>query len=268
MNSINRLARELAGLGRMLSFWTMARYITRMGLSLPSVLTSRSLTPVDRKMSGTVVMSYKGVKITVPLDEVDRLTGADDSPAFSGIREMFASDVYMRAFRDSVPMSTVIDLGANRGMFSLLALTAYRAKISVGVEPSPRYVPVAQLLCTANNIEPTRMPRHIALVSTEDHAESVTLDKVMAMHQLTTVDFLKCDIEGAEFDVLLNAGDVLAKVNNIAMELHHDAGDATVIAQCLQDRGFKVRTTDQFGGASPIGSAHYLYASRTGDLAV
>lgn len=36
-------------------------------------------------------------------------------------------------------MLTVLDLGANRGIFSLLALVALEAELVVGVEPNPLY---------------------------------------------------------------------------------------------------------------------------------
>ena len=90
--------------------------------------------------------------------------------------------------------------------------------------------------------------------------------ELMKSHELGQIDYLKCDIEGGEFDVFLNGPDFLDKVGNIAMELHPHCGPVNEIVDLLQLKGFAVLVTDQFGRAVDGGLPHYLYASRIGDL--
>ena len=71
---------------------------------------------------------------------------------------------------------------------------------------------------------------------------------------------------GGEFGGLLNNNDFLRRVDNIAMELHPAEGDPRRLAAELQSFGFDLCLTDQFGATAPADRAHYLYASRTGQL--
>ena len=104
-------------------------------------------------MSGNYRIRYRGSKLQVPVGAIDRiLEGTGDSPTFSTIREMFANDVYLRAFRLK-PAKNVIDLGANRGFFALIAFAALGCKTFAGVEPLKIYKDTFRLLCEANHLD-------------------------------------------------------------------------------------------------------------------
>lgn len=267
VNPIVRLALEIKQLSRIVSYPTLARYLGNCIRVSPAVVCARSLVPADRTVRGTVSVTCNRRSFQVPVGQItDILNGHDSTPTFGAIREMYGANVYLRAFRPLTPLRRVVDLGANRGLFSLLALAAYGAEVAIGVEPNHVYGRVAMLLCEANGLGATSMPRHTAMVAGSDGDGRVTLRSLMSMHAIDEIDFLKCDIEGGEFEVLGSAYTPLAKVRNMALELHHEAGDADSLCAHLCQYGFTLRTTDQFGCSAPPKRSQYLYASRTGDL--
>ncbi|NNE22929.1 MAG: hypothetical protein HKN11_09995 [Rhizobiales bacterium] len=267
MNPFLRLASELAALYARQPFSEFAGYLLCLAQAAPGVVRQRTLAPADARMQGTATMRVNGQDLRIPLGQIaELLDGHDDTPTFGGLREMYASNVYLRAFKPGFRIGTVVDLGANRGLFSLLAVKAYGARIAVGVEPSVHFSPVADLLRRANDVADPAMPREEAFAGSKGGAGSVSMAELMKSHKLGQVDFLKCDIEGGEFDVFLNGPDFLDRVGNIAMELHPNCGPVQEIVDQLQLKGFAVRVTDQFGRAADGGPPHYLYASRIGDL--
>lgn len=59
------------------------------------------------------------------------------SEAFSGIREMYARDVYLRGVLLNIePGDIVVDLGANMGNFTCIALAADPTTHVIAIEPS------------------------------------------------------------------------------------------------------------------------------------
>ena len=245
----------------------MIRYISKLIQNAPTVLTKRTLAPADNAMNGDIIFGVNGNDIQIPLSAISRLLkNNDETPTFGSLREMYAQNVYLRAFRSSTRISTVVDLGANRGLFSILTILAYGADIAVGIEPMEYYTPVLNTLCRANNIDPCRLPREEALVGSKNGQGCVTILDIMGKYRLREIDFLKCDIEGAEFDVFLNENSFLQSVRNISMELHAERGDCQGIISLLKDIGFKVRVTDQFGAVVNGTRPNYLYASTVGDL--
>ncbi|MFQ5845618.1 MAG: FkbM family methyltransferase [Planctomycetota bacterium] len=81
---------------------------------------------------------------------------------------------------------------------------------------------------------------------------TVSLGDLLARTGLDTVDLLKCDIEGAEYDVFLNTPtEVLRRVAAVAMELHVSPAfpperSRNLVAH-LERAGFRV----ELGGAIP-----------------
>ncbi len=73
---------------------------------------------------------------------------------------------------------------------------------------------------------------------------ATTLARAMDDHGLARCDFLKIDCEGAEYEILFEAGEeTLARIGHIALE-YHDAVTAHThdeLARFLESRGFAVR---------------------------
>jgi FkbM family methyltransferase len=54
-----------------------------------------------------------------------------------------------------------------------------------------------------------------------ENAEFINIDKVIGDYNINNIDFLKMDIEGAEFEALYNiSSDTLAKITTISLEFH------------------------------------------------
>jgi FkbM family methyltransferase len=71
-----------------------------------------------------------------------------------------------------------------------------------------------------------------------------TLARLAGEQRLDRIDLLKLDCEGAEWDILPAAEDVLPRVRQICMEFHCERGwTAEKLADWLKTRGFEVRHT-------------------------
>ncbi|SIT58140.1 Methyltransferase FkbM family [Mesorhizobium prunaredense] len=264
---ITRLRSELSALFKVVPFTERLRYLASILRALPSVLGRRTLAPADALMRHDVKMYLNGQVVTIPVGDVSRLlAGKDYTPTFGGIREMYASNVYLRAFRPGIVLRNVVDLGGNRGLFSLLAVKAYGADLAVSVEPVPHFGPVLKRLAEANQIALTRLPREEKFASATAGDDRVTIPDLMERYGLKEIDFIKCDIEGGEFDVFAGDPAWLRKVRNIALEMHPAKGSCAKLIETLERAGYSVLPTDQFGARVGTDGPHYLYASRTGDL--
>ena len=269
MNPILRLGHEIGQLSGCLAPRDFARFVGHLAARSPSIARTKSLVPADLAMEGELTVMVRGAKIVVPLSAIRALLEKyDPTPTFGAIREMYASDVYLRAFKRDLRAETVLDLGSNRGLFLLLGAQVLKAKLAIGVEPQTFYDRAFDALVKANNLPKERFARVGKLAASAPGPDSITVPEIMTAHGLSSIRFMKCDIEGAEFDVVGSAPSFLSAIDNIAMELHPDKGDVQRLVGVLEAAGFIVRVTDQFGrNAAPV-SGHYLYASRTSELAV
>lgn len=167
------------------------------------------------------------------------------------------------------PNSIVVDIGANIGLFSLLAASTSPDITVYAFEPAPDSFALLQKNITANgciNIHPYQyavsgttceMELYLdaaslgdsmiqewvgedSIVGTE-RVECISLDDLFARCGLKSCDYLKIDCEGSEFDLLFSAsGETLNKVRTIAVEYHEHRGrKASDLAQLLKTHGFR-----------------------------
>jgi FkbM family methyltransferase len=177
-------------------------------------------------------------------------------------------EVFLRRDYGDIPAgATVLDLGASTGVFAVYAASAPESRV-VAYEPMPSSY---ELL--VENVERNGanvVCRHAAVTGSGGEAQlyvggggllfpslvapaadarsltvpAVTLDEIMGRHDLGTVDLLKLDIEGAEYDVLYTASpDCLARVAEIRMEVHRLDGEdrnAAALERYLIDAGYRI----------------------------
>ncbi len=78
--------------------------------------------------------------------------------------------------------------------------------------------------------------------------QATTLTDIVQDNNLKQIDYLKVDVEGAEYDILLNCpAETLAKVLRIVMEYHEFEGDERShrdLVNLLQAHGFHVAVED------------------------
>jgi FkbM family methyltransferase len=201
---------------------------------------------------------------------------------------MYCRNVYLRTGLRIPDGGWVVDLGANAGLFT--ALAAVDGARVVAVEAQRGFAPEIARLLAHNRIDPDRVHIEVALAGSADpgaalvgvvvddarwHGAShagpdrpgrVSVPELMSRYGIDRIGLLKLDIEGSEFSVLDPDGGTgwLARVDQLAMELHPGFGDPARIGRLLAGHGFAVTVTDDLGTTRPAGSrtAAYLYATQ------
>jgi FkbM family methyltransferase len=258
MGNIQRLFHEFRALHSLLGWRKFARYLLSVARHAPQIFQAKTLRPADRFMESTVVkVTVSGVTL--------RIKGAD----FSGARELYGRQVYFANGFFIKRGCKVVDLGANVGLFSLLA--AKLGAVVISVEAQNGFISeitgnLQRNGCFANIHWGMVGSGGLLVDSTVTHTAMTELPPSLDMDALipTSVDFLKCDIEGSEFALFQSAGTWLNKVIRIAMEVHLDYGDPLELQRSLQMRGFAVKLmNNQLKPVTVIQErSGYLFADR------
>ena len=158
---------------------------------------------------------------------------------------------------------TIVDLGANIGAFSILASSRLPNAKIIAVEPFPStYKRLLDTIrhngmragITAVNAAAVGERRPVIMDDSEGVAshsrkigassgitiEGCTIEMLMEKYSLTSIDLLKVDIEGAEYELFEKTPrSVLKAISRIGLE-YHGNGDTTSLFNALKDAGFKV----------------------------
>ena len=273
MRKVQRFFTEYRDLARVLERNDFLALMKATVVHTPEILRTGKLTSVDAAMSRNMTVYFRDVPLIVPLAEIDGvLQERNDNPTFGNVREIYARNCYLNGLRLNTTQRTVLDLGANRGIFSILALVALHAELVVGVEPIAVYESIFQKILKANRCDPGRAPRYtrfISSVSTErqDPGRYISIPTILREMNVDRFNLMKMDIEGGEKEVF-SEPEWLARVDTITMELHpRAAGDLSLIPEALRTYGFEFEVLNQAGERVPFDSATFLIASCTGALA-
>ena len=126
-------------------------------------------------------------------------------------KEIYEENEYNRFGIKIEKGDVVIDCGANIGIFSQYALDMGASKV-IGYEPEDMYYDYYE-----KNIKSNKVHKIKSFIS----KDGIDIKRIISDNNLDKVDFLKLDIEGAEwglFEVL--DSDTLNKVNKWAIEFH------------------------------------------------
>ena len=245
-------------------------------LSRPfDLLTAQRETPDTHK----VLASYLG--ISRPAFPVDiSLRGGGVIRVFTrGELKVFWSIFVDECYRLWADSRTIVDAGANIGVFSVWAARKLPRATIIAIEPHPETfarlrhnihanqlesrVQVTQMALSAQTVD-REMPaagesQRRALFPQDQsgtgeivRVPSITLEELMDRHQLSTIDLLKMDIEGSEWEVLLSTpASVLQRIRRMQFEYHevnarfgyskaglfkHLTNAGFVITQCREDK--------------------------------
>lgn len=237
-----------------------ARYILVSILNSAAVIREKSLRPVDRGMTGVVRVRHllNSRRYSIDLDSYRIGDVEEGSFAFGLLREIWLRDIYLRHFDLPARLGCVIDLGANRGIFTLQAAAV--AKRVVAVEPMQAYSkPLArnmEINAFANVIVVNAMVGGRALMG-QDGFDVMTLREIMAMAQGLPIDLVKIDIEGSEFGLDLEC---LRAAKRLAMEVHPQWGSTVELVNRLESLGFEYRTYDESLAAVAAEHADFVLA--------
>ena len=162
-------------------------------------------------------------------------------------KQMFYEDIYSHCYLDN--LETVIDLGANVGLFSLYMLKKHNCKRIYAVEPTKKaFSQLSDSLRDELNVSVHKLAIHnfdgkSKIKSVEDNStisgfiddvhpytqhnmkeeevDVVTLSRFMNDHNLDHVDLIKIDIEGCEYDVIDSLSDFdILKSDRYLIEYH------------------------------------------------
>ena len=236
------------------------RWIASLVTHLPECAKSRSLSPADRtwECTGARFRTSSGAVVSLP------------AAYAAGAREMYCRNVYLRTGLRMPARGWVVDLGANRGLFSVWA--AVSGAQVIAVEAQQGFAPLIQALAKHNGVA-DRVHVEIALASgvtaagasvgvmaddrrwsTTSHGAptrpaAVSMPQLMSAYRIDRIGLLKMDIEGGEFAVLAADEDLgwLQQVNQLVMEVHGDFGDAAALIDRLLSLGFAIELRDNDG---------------------
>lgn len=158
-----------------------------------------------------------------------------------------------------LPGSVVVDVGANIGMFALYAAQS-GAKAVYAYEPNVASFECLRRNIAVNHFEHAIFPHHLAVTGIDaqmvrfprtpsvynailaDSAEEdcdlvATITLASILERIETVDLLKVDCEGGEYEILFGAdAGVFDRIQTIKLEYHKGRKDE--LAAILARRGF------------------------------
>jgi len=236
-----------------------AAALRRAGVTMSSVLSY----PVRRRVG-------RGLN-RLELVDGSILEAPASEPLIAIFDEVWISQRYAEAGFAARPGHTIVDIGANMGVFTVWAARRNPQAVVVSVEPGVEACGLLRHNIELNRLANVRVvqaacsgqtgPR--AFYRRGDTAQSslynqdvygseflqagevatVTLQELFAQQGIECCDLLKLDCEGAEYEILMNApAAVLQRVERIAMEYHlgMNAHHPAELKTCLEAHGFLV----------------------------
>jgi FkbM family methyltransferase len=186
------------------------------------------------------------------------------------VDEIFIKEVYNPDFLRIKKGDTVVDVGANIGLYSLY-VARMGAKEVYSVEPLAQNIKAIRKNFKVNKIKPPKLIKkaltnkkgkaRFYLGDIDSHGTTAkkgrkgktgsfvsvktdTLEGIISQNKISSIDFLKIDCEGGEGAIIssLNAS-VTKKIGKISIEYHNHLSEVshTALAEKLRRLGFKVK---------------------------
>jgi FkbM family methyltransferase len=218
----------------------------------------------------------------------DSLRAARDGDLLSMLGEVWVDRRYLPGEWRRAETPTVVDIGANVGVFAVWTARELGATRIVAIEPDPGSATLLRANLSRNRVDGAtvveaalgddhrvatlyrRGPAAMNTLFARDIYGSrfeptakvsvLTLDDVFERFAIDRCDLLKLDCEGAEYEILYGASmESLARVHHVAAEWHVGLNDHDPdrLQDFLERRGFAVKRfppLDEEGG--------HLHASR------
>ena len=258
-------------------------------LSLPDVRKAREmLTWLLRDSHDGQIRSIQNDLVELEYEEF-RVALPASGESFFTFSEVFLADCY-RLATIRRPLGTVLDLGANIGLFA--TRVAPLAQRVICVDPVVANLEIAQtnvrraqvaekvkfhnlavagesgrteriFLSKGNRGGHSICPEHAARWGANGYEEiaTISLADLFQQEAIDRCSFLKCDVEGAEFEIFANAPpEILARIDRIAMETHLTVPEWGIkqlgrLRQTLEVAGFQVHhgpLHDDQGNLNPV----------------
>lgn len=243
MRLLSTVASDARGMARVFGLAVAAQWLLMIALHPAACLRRRNLRPADRALGDGPFRARQG-----------GVTAWLAGDVISSAREIWARDVYLDDGFLQIPENArVVDLGANRAVFTLLALAHGPDVHVVSVEADQRFHDhishVLELNDWASRVQlvrayvggKTKFQEALDAKPDQDSIPWMTADELIESCRIDRIDFLKCDIEGSEFELLTRESRLLSMARQIAIELHRWAGDPDEFVMMLEEIGFETR---------------------------
>ncbi len=239
------------------------RYLFLFFRDLRSILRAGDFKPLDRAMGmRPIKVRMNGDVFVIDCPYTDQHI-VDGTFTFGIMREMYIRNCYLRygVAPAASNARTVLDLGANRGAFSIMM--AGRAKLVIAVEFNRLFRDVIAHNMAVNGF--TNYQMETAFIGEggkgdDGKSSRLTIPELLQKHGLESVDLVKMDIEGSEF-ALFRSPEWLTRVSALCMEVHPEYGDPQEILTALEDHAFDFVITDAlFRPAKDLRQASFIYA--------
>ena len=267
-NKILRFFREMCSIIGTADTKTSVLYTLAVAASFGKIIRERNLSPADNRMlKKNCLFYYNGLKIIL------------SGQYFDLAREIYCKKSYSLHDIIEIPKNgTVIDLGANVGVFTVLA--ALHGNRVIAVEGQLGFLKLLEghltineclnkaftvfglvgsgtgVFSDRNNIV---QASHYSL-----HPPRLSFSEILFENGIDIIDFLKIDIEGSEFDLFSKDTSWLEMTNVIAMEIHQEFGDVNKIKRVLYENGFETWYVNENGKivGEILESIGYLFAKK------
>jgi FkbM family methyltransferase len=234
---------DFYGLSRVGGLRMAIRWLLSIHKTSARCFRERSLLPADLSLGeGPFRVCFNGKKAIL-----------QGPSAISGIREIWVRNVYLgERYLQIDEDSMVLDLGANIGIFTILALAHGAGVRVVAVEPGRVLNQVFLKNLEINGWQErvtllssfiggrTEMQMHMSQSPQYQQANWVAQEDLIDLCRLEKIDFLKCDIEGSEFALFTQASPLLRIARQLAIELHDSGGDRIQFLNMLAKGGWEI----------------------------
>jgi FkbM family methyltransferase len=175
-------------------------------------------------------------------------------------KEIFTEEIYK--FNNKSDYPVIIDCGANIGISTIYFAIAYPNARVYAFEPDNTLFEILHQNIQDNKLQHVALfneaiwiqDTHISFSNKGSEASQIDTSgvsetKVKAINfanfltQFDKIDFLKIDIEGAEYDVVKHCAEALNKTENLFLEYHGTNAETeklTTLLDIVKDAGFKV----------------------------
>jgi FkbM family methyltransferase len=243
LNYLKSITRDARGISRACGPLLAIHWLFCIATAFLECLHTGNLQPADRRMGNGPFVVRRGKARA-------KLIGRQ---VFSGIREIWVRDVYLK--NDYLAISKgalVVDLGANMGNFTNLALAQHPDVRVVAVEPSLALSDSLRASVDGNGwSDRVSITRAFVGITTKVQANvadspdymgvpSLTESAFLEEFGITRIDFLKCDIEGSEFFMLEPDSRILNIAQNLAIEVHAWGGPVSKFLEHVEEAGFEI----------------------------
>jgi hypothetical protein len=196
----------------------------------PTIVRKRKFYSADHDMRGVLRFHLLGRDLEVDVDAINSTAGN----GYGFLREFFVRKIYFREFK-RLSFDICLDLGSNTGVVASLLkdLGGPQGKV-FGIDPDT--YPDNAFRCKVGTVPGIIIHRGVLcgeslrhdLVALRaacapfgfDSSLAITVEELMKTYGVQHIDFLKMDIEGAEFAIFRDSARWLEGVDNLAMEVH------------------------------------------------